>query len=43
MSQTASVGGRQVKEPRIGRAMRSNFAVVIPALNESENIPELFG
>ncbi len=42
MSQAASVGSRQEETLRVSAAMRSNFSVIIPALNESENIPELF-
>ncbi len=42
MTRAASAPGRHIEEPRIAQDMRSNFAVVIPAFNESENIPELF-
>lgn len=43
MSQAVGVEGRAAgPRHRISAEMRGNFAVVIPALNESENIPELF-
>lgn len=42
MSQAVGVPDHQESQVQIGPALRNNFAVVIPALNESENIGELF-
>jgi glycosyltransferase involved in cell wall biosynthesis len=42
MSQMVGVPDHQPSQLQIGPALRNNFAVVIPALNESQNIGELF-
>lgn len=42
MSEAVGVPDQQPPQVHIGPALRSNFSVVIPALNESQNIPELF-
>ncbi len=42
MSQAVGVPDQQPPQVQVGPALRSNFSVVIPALNESQNIPELF-
>ncbi|UCG88336.1 MAG: glycosyltransferase family 2 protein [Gemmatimonadota bacterium] len=43
MSQAAATPSRQPAEARVGSALARDFSVIIPALNESENIAELFG
>lgn len=43
MSRTTDVAGPQPTSPEaVEPSLRRNFSVIIPALNESENIPELF-
>ncbi|MGD2152559.1 MAG: glycosyltransferase family 2 protein [Gemmatimonadales bacterium] len=42
MSQAAGTRESTPQHPQVAPALRDNFSVVIPALNESENIPDLF-
>jgi glycosyltransferase involved in cell wall biosynthesis len=42
MTQAAGTRESKPQHPQVAPALRDNFSVVIPALNESENIPELF-
>lgn len=42
MSEAVGVPDPQLPQVQIEPALRDNFSVVIPALNEGENIPELF-
>ncbi len=42
MSQAAATPRQPAPQPEVAAALRRNFAVVIPALNESANIPGLF-
>lgn len=42
MSQVAGTRDRPVERVNIDDVLRRNFSVIVPALNESENIPRLF-
>lgn len=42
MSQAAGSRDSKSQHAQVAPALRNNFSVVIPALNESENIPDLF-
>lgn len=42
MSQAAGTQDREAAQQQVSPALRRNFSVVIPALDEGENIPDLF-